>query len=88
MVKILNWLSHLDHKISKPLHSLDHWIPTALLYLSTSFFHPRLFWIAIVAIYWLGDTWTASVYGAGMLLCLGCTFILKKITKRSRPILN
>lgn len=81
---VIKKLHKLDNKISHWIHSLDHLLPTAVLYPFTTFFHPGLIWVAYLSVYYLSqyNLRFTLLYALGTLICLIITFILKKITKR------
>lgn len=77
-------LHKFDNKISHWIHSIDHLVPTAVLYPFAAFFHPGLIWVAYLSVFYLSqyNIRFTLLYALGTLICLLITFILKKITKR------
>jgi len=81
---VLREINKIDHRISKWIHHKDHIIISSILYPFAAFFHPKLIWIAYLAVYFLSqeNVRFTAVYALGTLTCLILTTVIKKIVKR------
>lgn len=93
----MNSLSAIDRKLSQVILSLDNPVVSAVLYPFSSFFHPKMIWIAISIVFLLSkkSLYDTAVYCAGMIGCLIMTTVLKRLINRyvfyylrPRPELN
>ena len=81
---MLGKIAELDRKISRPVIEADATLVSFVLYPFAAFFHPKLIWVAYLAVYFFSgrDLHATVVFLLGSGFCLLTTFILKKSCKR------